>query len=121
MAKAVQLVNGRYWKTRSAALLHFRHMLRRYSLGQRIPTGPDHDDLLALVLRADELLPPGRDTKAGCGIEFFFKHETGRQGFSTPCFHLRRTDGSVADFGYITAVSSICGNFAMQSRQPACV
>ncbi len=49
MAAAITLSNGRIWRTKAAALSHFKAMLARYAGGNVAEDRNDHDDLVALV------------------------------------------------------------------------
>ncbi len=106
MIKPVKLTNGRAWRKSGDALAHFKAMLGRYNVGQKITDPNDHADLVALVSVYDSDLAPGHGTKAGLGIEYFFKDHCGDAGYSTDCFHIHRIDDSTVDFSYIHAVRS---------------
>lgn len=106
MAKPVHLPNGRQWRTRTAALAYFKEMLHRYQLGDRVPAGPDTDDLAALLQHYDRVLPPGAPTKVGRGIDYFSKGQVRREGFTSECFFVHRIDNDFDDFSYIDAVNS---------------
>jgi len=56
MAIAIILSNGRTWKTKAAALSHFKAMLARYTDGKMVEDRNDHDDLVALLERYDEAI-----------------------------------------------------------------
>ncbi|MCP3379995.1 DCL family protein [Bradyrhizobium sp. CCGUVB4N] len=103
MAKSVSLPNGRFWKAQTAALDHFKDMLRRYADEETVEHYLDHDDLVALLERYDAVIIDG-PTKIGRGIDYFFRRQNAGQGFSTPGFWVRRVDGSETDFSYIQAV-----------------
>jgi hypothetical protein len=104
MAKPVTLSNGRSWKTKSAAHDHFQAMLNRHKNGDCISDPVDHDDLIALLKRYDDLLPPGEATKAGSGVAHFFRDRNGGDGYTSDCFWVHRTDGSRIDFSFVKAV-----------------
>ena len=59
MAIAIALSNGRTWKTKAAALNHFKAMLARHADGAVIEDRSDHDDLVALLERYDEAITDG--------------------------------------------------------------
>lgn len=103
MAKTIDLSNGRSWRTQSAALEHFKSMLRRYSDDQTIDVRADHDDLVALLERYDSAIVGG-PSKIGTGVDCFFRRRNVGQGYSTAGFWVRRVDGSETDFSYISAV-----------------
>ncbi|VIO69459.1 DCL family protein [Bradyrhizobium ivorense] len=103
MAKSVSLPNGRFWKAQTAALDHFKNMLRRHADEQAVEDYLDHDDLVALLERYDAVIVHG-PAKIGPGIDYFFRRQNAGEGFSTPGFWVRRVDGSETDFSYIQAV-----------------
>ena len=70
MAKKIELENGRVWKTQSAALEHFKGMLARYEDNDTVDDLEDHEDLLALLERYDQL-DLDEVSKVGCGIDYF--------------------------------------------------
>lgn len=104
MAKPVSLSNGRAWRTKNDALAHFKAMLGRYSVGDLVPVGEDHDDLRALLVRYDAASCDGTN-KIGAGIDHFSKQRNSGEGWSTDGFHVHRIDGSVDDFSYRNAVT----------------
>jgi len=104
MVKPVQLSNGRSWRTQKEALKHFKDMLARYSIGDRVSESNHHDDLVALIERYDALLSSRDQTKGGGGIEFFSKQRNVGDGWTTEGFHVHRRDGTSIDFSYIDAV-----------------
>lgn len=71
MAKSVSLPNGRFWKAQTAALDHFKDMLRRHEDEQIVEDYLDHDDLAALLERYDAVIVDG-PAKIGPGIDYFF-------------------------------------------------
>ena len=106
MAKPVTLSNGRKWKTRTAALDHFRKMLGRYGDGDRVSSPADDSDLRALVALYDSVLPAGAPTKGGAGISHFTRELNTGDGWATSGFHVHRTDGSSIDFSFVHAVQT---------------
>jgi hypothetical protein len=104
MAKPVHLPNGKNWRLQKEALEHFKTMLARYSIGERVGESADHTDLSALLQVYDGVLPPGEATKIGTGISHFSKQRNAGEGWSTDGFHVHRTDGSSVDFSYIQAI-----------------
>ncbi|MDE2473131.1 MAG: DCL family protein, partial [Bradyrhizobium sp.] len=102
MAKSVSLPNGRFWKAQTAALDHFKNMLRRHVDEQTVEDYLDHDDLVALLERYDAVIVDA-PAKIGRGIDYFFRRQNVGEGFSTPGFWVRRIDGSETDFSYIQA------------------
>lgn len=103
MAKPIDLPNGRSWKTQSAALTHFKDMLGRYADNEVIEDRIDYDDLIALLERYDGVVTD-QPSKIGFGVDVFYRKRNVFNGFSTPSFWVRRTDGSETDFSYIWAV-----------------
>jgi hypothetical protein len=103
VAKAVRLSNGRAWPTQGAALAHFKAMLGRYDDEQIVEDRIDHEDLIALLERYDAVILSG-PSKIGAGVELFLRRRNRGEGYSTPGFWVRRTDGSATDFSYIAAV-----------------
>lgn len=91
MAKAITLSNGRSWKTQTAALAHFKEMLRRHTDNQVVEGRDDHDELLALLERYDAVITHG-PAKMGSGVEYcrdYFSHLTPVQ------FARKATEGEI--------------------------
>lgn len=109
MTKSVRLPNGRYWRTQGEAMQHFKEMLSRSTLGERVTDADDHADLAALLQIYDSVLPPGGATKAGTGIVFFSKQRNRGEGWSSDGFHVHRVDGTQIDFSYKEAVRVASG------------
>lgn len=68
MTKSVRLPNGRHWRTQSEARDHFKQILSRSTLGERVTDADDHADLAALLQVYDSVLRPGaarRDPRPG--------------------------------------------------------
>ncbi|WP_108523168.1 DUF3223 domain-containing protein [Bradyrhizobium algeriense] len=103
MAKPINLPNGRSWRTQTEALTHFKEMLARHFDNQIVEGRSDHDDLVALLERYDAVITDS-PAKIGSGIEHFFRRRNVGEGYSTPGFWVRRTDGTDTDFSYISAV-----------------
>jgi hypothetical protein len=106
MAKEVRLSNGKVWRTRKDATVHFRDMLSRYKDGENIANPSDDSDLRSLLELYDSVLPPGAKTKAGAGIASFSRERNSGDTWSTPGFHVHRVDGSSEDFSFYRAVQS---------------
>lgn len=104
MAIAITLSNGRTWKTKAAALNHFKAMLARYTDGDVVEDRSDHDDLVALLERHDEAITDG-PSKTGVGIDHFTRTRNNFNGYSTPSFWVHRTDGTATDYSYISGVN----------------
>jgi hypothetical protein len=99
----ISLSNGRSWKTKAAALEHFKAMLARYADDSIVDDRTDHEDLVALLERYDEAIVEG-PSKTGGGIDHFTRTRNAFNGFSTPSFWVHRIDGSATDFSYLSAV-----------------
>lgn len=108
MAKSVKLSNGRFWRTQSDALEHFKKMLTRYSNGDKVGNLDDHADLAALLKGYDAAIVDGAPTKIGPGIVYFSRQSNAVIGWTTDGFWVHRTDGTSIDFSYISAVKSNC-------------
>lgn len=104
MAIAIALSNGRTWKTKTAALNHFKAMLARHVDDAVVEDRSDHDDLVALLERYDEAITDG-PSKTGTGIDHFTRTRNNFNGYSTPSFWVHRTDGTATDFSYISGVN----------------
>lgn len=103
--KSIVLSNGKRWSTQGSALQHFKDMLHAYEDEETVEDRDHHEDLVALVERFDEAhAAQGQATKAGIGIDSFFRRRNAGEGWSTPSFWVRRTDGSETDISYIWAV-----------------
>lgn len=100
MGKAISITlpNGRFWSKKSDAKAHFRAILGRYTVGQRVEDALDHEDLAALLKVYDLDLPSGAPTKAGVGVAYFEKRPDMDHPGTTACFFVVRTDGSSIDF-----------------------
>lgn len=100
MAKSVPITlpNGSSWKIKGDAVDHFKAMLGRYNVGDRVLDASDHADLAALLEVYDLVLGPGEQTKAGSGVAFFEKRLDVDHPGNTACFFVVRTDGSSIDF-----------------------
>ena len=106
MAKPVQLADGQVWPTQTAAKAHFKKLLHAYVDGQRVTDPGDHRDLLALLLAYDHGLEL-EESKAGVGVDYFYKDRDDEYGGVTSCFYVCRIDGSCIDFSYIKAIEHI--------------
>lgn len=109
VTKSVSLPNGRYWRTQGEAMDHFRGMLARSTLGERVVDANDHSDLEALLAVYDSVLPAGAETKWGAGVDFFSKQRNRGEGWSSEGFHVHRIDGTQIDFSYKEAVRAASG------------
>lgn len=94
----IALPNGRRWSKKGVAIDHFKAMLHRYKVGDRVDDPSDHDDLVALLQVYDSILASGEQTKAGSGVAHFEKRWDVDHPGNTACFFVIRTDGSSIDF-----------------------
>ncbi|SCB37885.1 DCL family protein [Rhizobium hainanense] len=101
--KPVELSNGRIWKAKNAAKLHFKDMLARYKDGEVVADYDDHSDLSALLERFDLLVTDG-PSKIGPGIKHFERRLNKGDGWSSPGFWVVRIDDIPTDFSYVQAV-----------------
>ncbi|MFY9479826.1 MAG: DCL family protein [Aquabacterium sp.] len=108
----VSLSSGRSWPKKGDAEAHFKAMLGRYRVGERVLDSADHADLEALLSVYDADLQPGEPTKAGAGVAYFEKRlDTDHPGH-TSCFFVVRRDETSIDFSYRRALDAA----ARQSR-----
>lgn len=109
MAKAipVYLRPGRSWSKKGDAAAHFKNMLGRYAIGERVVDEEDHADLLALLTAYDAALPDGAPQKAGNGIAYFEKRVDQEHEGRTKCFYVVRRDGTSDNFSYPRALDAL--------------
>jgi hypothetical protein len=100
MAKSlpITLPNDRRWSKKGDAVDHFKAMLSRYKVGDRVDDPTDHADLAALLEVYDSVLAAGEPTKAGAGVAHFEKRLDVDHPGNTACFFVVRRDGSCIDF-----------------------
>jgi len=108
-AKPITLASGRHWPKQGEALAHFKDMLSRYSVGDRVSDPTDHADLAALLAVYDSVLAIGEPTKAGSGVSHFEKRWDKDHPGHTACFFVVRTDGTSIDFSTIKALKVAAG------------
>ena len=97
MAKARKItLSTRIFEKAGDATDFFKEMLHRYEIGERVSEA-DAAELKALLERHDD-----KDEKVGAGIEGFEVNTPPEDAppFSTRCFWLVRTDGTMVDFSY---------------------
>jgi hypothetical protein len=104
MPKAVNLANGRKWRSRKDAIEHFKKMLARYKDGDKVSNPVDDSDLRALLALYDSVVPPGSPTKTGTGVAHFSRQRNSGDGWATSGFHVHRSDGTSIDFSFYSAV-----------------
>ncbi|MBW8832064.1 MAG: DCL family protein [Burkholderiales bacterium] len=108
-AKPITLTSGRHWPKKGDALAHFKDMLSRYHVGDRVNDPTDHEDLAALLAVYDAVLAAGELTKAGSGVGHFEKRWDIDHPGHTSCFFVVRTDGTSIDFSTIKALDVAAG------------
>ena len=64
-AKPVALANGSTWPTQEGAKAHFKEMLNRYRVGQKISSARDHADLYSPLERYGALHETTGGSKIG--------------------------------------------------------
>jgi len=81
-----------------------RTLMGNLTVGQKIcPAHPDYPFVNALARRHPEFA-----IKKGSGINYYFYSSP--SGYHTPCFHIRRTDGTSIDFSYLTCIRGESNN-----------
>ena len=90
-------VGVRTFKTKSAAVSHFREILNRVEVG-RVLERDDLTDVLSLIERHHE-----REQKVGSGISRI-RVVMNPEFRSQRCFWIERTDGTETDFSYLTCI-----------------
>lgn len=113
MVKSITLANGSFWKTQTAAQTHFRDMLARYEDNEVVDVLEDHDDLVALLERYDQIYIDDA-SKTGCGLDHFEIRLNRGQGYTSRGFWAVRTDGSETDFSFVSAVKGVPKTVAQQ-------
>ena len=103
MPKTLTLNNGKSWKRHKDATDHFRAIRDRYPLNSPIDNAADHLDLVALLERFDSAHTE-KESKIGCGIDYFEVRTNYGSGGATQGFWVIRTDGTESDFSFIWAV-----------------
>ena len=106
----VEIAGVRFAK-KGDAMAWCKELLNSKACGEKYE-GSDHEKLLGLID-----LHPEREEKIGCGVDFFFVDKS--PGFPTPCFWLRREDGSSVDFSYKHCIDQK-GKSADQKFSSAC-
>lgn len=106
MTKSITLPNGKIWPTQTAALMHFKDLLGRYEDGETVNSLEDHDNLVALLERYDQLELGGPD-KVGAGVDHFERRRNRGEGYASSGFWVIRTDGSETDFSCPKTVKGV--------------
>ncbi|WP_017216135.1 DUF3223 domain-containing protein [Pseudoalteromonas sp. NJ631] len=102
MAKPVVLANGTMFKTQTEAKAYFSTILNSSCSGKRFtPNDEEFSNILALYQRHPEFDWKTRDIS---DIKEFTIKNSGE--FNTKCFHVVHFDGSIADWSYVSAISS---------------
>lgn len=104
----ITLPNGRAWPRKRDAQEHFKDMLGRYSLGEKVTNREDISDLTALLTVYDTGRPSSK-SKIGPGISHFEKRQDLENPGGSTCFFVVRTDGSSIDFSLYRAID-VAGN-----------
>lgn len=108
--KPVHLTNGRSWGKKGDAKEHFKEMLHKYGINEKVSDPSDHSDLLSLVTAYDGAAPQWAGVKTGSGVDHFvkdFDDEPDRVKFGSKCFYVVRTDGTRAHFSTNSAIDAI--------------
>jgi hypothetical protein len=113
----IMLPNGRSWPTKSAAAEHFREMLGRYVVGERVLDEADHSDLEALLTVYDGSVAEDEPTKADVGIAYFEKDKDVDHPGKTKCFFVVRVDGSRIDFSLGRALDAASQHRSIAASQ----
>ncbi|KZZ20790.1 hypothetical protein A3753_18740 [Sulfitobacter sp. HI0082] len=106
MVKSITLPNGKTWTTQKEALEHFKSLLGRYEDGETVNDLEDHDDLVALLERYDQLELGGPE-KIGAGVDHFERRRNRGEGYSSSGFWAIRTNGTETDFSCPKAVRGV--------------
>lgn len=106
MVKSVTLSNGKTWRTQTSALDHFKAMLAKYEDGETIDNIEDHDDLVSLLERYDQLELGGPE-KIGAGVDHFERRRNRGEGYASSGFWAIRADGTETDFSYPKTVKGV--------------
>lgn len=102
----VNLPNGRTWSKKGDAKAHFRAMLNRYPVWERVTDANDISDLSVLLTVYDANLLP-EQSKIGVGIDYFEKRPDQDHPGATACFFIVRTDGTSVDFSCYKALDVV--------------
>jgi hypothetical protein len=97
-SKKVFLPNGRNWSKKGDANKHFKEILDKYDVGDRVVSADDHSDLSALVSVYDAEILSDKLKKSGPGIDYFEKDWDRDHSGQSKCFYVVRTDGTRIDF-----------------------
>jgi hypothetical protein len=104
-SKPITLPNRRIWLKKGDAVEHFKSMLGRYLVRRRVLGEADYDDLHALLMVYDTVVPPSQPPKAGTlGVAHFEKRLAVDHPGHTSCFYVVRIDGSSIDSSYRRAL-----------------
>ena len=101
----VVLLNGKNWSKKGDAKAHFREILNRYTVWDRVTNADDISDLVAILTVYDENLPPAQ-SKIGVGIDYFEKRPDQEHEGNSACFFVVRTDGTSVDFSIHKALDA---------------
>ncbi|EMJ5970528.1 TPA: DUF3223 domain-containing protein [Proteus mirabilis] len=102
MAKPVELDNGTFFKTQSEAKKYFKSILNSSNSDMTIASyDEEFSNILALYKRHPEFHCKTEDISQ---IKEFIVKDSGQ--FHTRCFHVIHHDGSIADWSYLSALST---------------
>lgn len=102
MAKPVELDNGTLFKTQSEAKKYFKSILNSSNSDVTITT---HDEEFSNILALYKRHPEFHWKTANIAqIKEFIIKDSGQ--FHTRCFHVIHHDGSIADWSYLSALST---------------
>lgn len=90
------ILPSKTFRTQTAAELHFRKMLNRYSNGDKILDDDDENLLFELIQRHPDSM------KIGCGVDHFYRDRS--PNHPTACFYVQRSDGTRTDFAVKTCL-----------------
>jgi hypothetical protein len=102
--KPVELPNGKKWASIGEAEDHFRSIRDRFPPSTKIASGPEYEDLIALLTLYDANWP-AEETKMGSGVSYFETRINRTNGGRTVGFWVVRTDGTSIDFSFIKAIA----------------
>ena len=84
-------IAGIEYATKKDAIAHFRAMLNRYDIGDKV-SAADQAELHDLIKRH-----PEAETRIGIGVESFNVRDG---GYNTQCFSITRPDGTTRNFAF---------------------
>ena len=88
-------IGSLHFEKKGDALAHFKAMLNRHDIGDKVNAADGHE------LRSVLALHPDADEKIGCGVTDFSVRSA---DFGTKCFWINRSDGTTEKFSYATCI-----------------